>query len=368
VLERIGLRNFKCFKAQELDASALTIFAGQNGTGKSSAIQALLLLRQSFLQNLLLENAIALNGDLVNIGTASDALYEEAQKEHIVLNLVYSHSTEYRWLLRYDRTKNLLAIESSPNKIDPNVVSVFSDNFQYLQAERIGPRSSFEISDYLVRQHRQLGPKAQYTAHFLSVYGDDLVLDGLAHPLAKSSRLKDQIEQWMFEIIPGLRMHVTEHSHTNAMDVVTLQYSFENKRRVTNKFRSTNVGFGVTYGLPIFVAGLSAKPGGLLLIENPEAHLHPRGQRKIAEFLCKVASLGVQVIIETHSDHVLNGVRLSVRKGLLDSKKVSVNYFSRSADNDQILVSTPKINSEGKFDVWPEGFFDEWDTALEELF
>ena len=80
---------------------------------------------------------------------------------------------------------------------------------------------------------------------------------------------------------------------------------------LADRMRPTNMGFGVSYALPVITAGLLAPAGSLLVVENPEAHLHPAGQSRVGRFLAHLAASGVQVVAETHSDHVLNGVRLA---------------------------------------------------------
>lgn len=132
-----------------------------------------------------------------------------------------------------------------------------------------------------------------------------------------------------------------------------------------------NMGFGVSYSLPIIVALLSAREGDILVLENPEAHLHPRGQRKIGELVALAAANGVQIFMETHSDHVLNGIRLSVRNKKISSDKVKINYFYEYLSEEGIQKhekTSPEILEDGSLSNWPEGFFDEWDKAIDELF
>jgi predicted ATPase len=114
---------------------------------------------------------------------------------------------------------------------------------------------------------------------------------------------------------------------------------------------------------------LASPPGTLILIENPEAHLHPKGQAKMGELLALAASCGVQVVIETHSDHVLNGIRLAVHGGKLDPKDVQLHYFQRQEKQGQAFteVVSPRIDRNGRIDKWPDGFFDEWDKSLDAL-
>jgi predicted ATPase len=149
------------------------------------------------------------------------------------------------------------------------------------------------------------------------------------------------------------------------MDLVSFQYSYG----LSNPRRATNVGFGITYTLPIIVAVLASEPGTLILIENPEAHLHPKGQSKMGELLALAASCGVQVVIETHSDHVLNGIRRVVHAGKLDHKDVQLHYFQRQEKEGQAFteVVSPRIKRSGRIDKWPDGFFDQMEKDLMEL-
>ena len=113
---------------------------------------------------------------------------------------------------------------------------------------------------------------------------------------------------------------------------------------------------------------VSAKKGDIVILENPEAHIHPRGQRMLGELISRAGASGAQIFIETHSDHILNGVRLSVKKHLLDKGNVNILYFYKDVDdNYKHKYATPHILENGKIDKWPDGFFDEWDIALLDL-
>jgi predicted ATPase len=114
-----------------------------------------------------------------------------------------------------------------------------------------------------------------------------------------------------------------------------------------------------SYALPIIVAGLLTLPGDMLLVENPEAHLHPAGQSKLGRFLANVAGNGTQVVVETHSDHVLNGARLAIAQdNSLPASDMIVNYF----DHDGPI--SININDRGELDHWPTGFFDQIEADL----
>ena len=271
MIKSLRMKNFKCFESETIHCKALTLLSGLNGVGKSSVLQALLLLRQSYQKGSI--NNLVLNADLTHLGTAKDILYEFAANEQIGFELSLDNNKSGSWDFRYDKQADVLKLKenNSNTKIDKSVfqLSLFKNEFQYLQAERLGPRSSFEISDFRVRQKQQLGTKGEYTAHFLSIFGKELeVSSDLKHKKATSSKLRDQVEAWMSEISPGVRIHLQEYAD---MDLIDLRYSFKQGKVSSKGYRSTHVGFGITYTLPIITAILSAKPCSLLLLENPEA-------------------------------------------------------------------------------------------------
>ncbi|MEG4632054.1 DUF3696 domain-containing protein [Microcoleus sp. AR_TQ3_B6] len=375
MITSLQLNNFKPFAKQLLEFKKLTLFSGLNSTGKSSVMQSFLLLRQSYQQGLLPGIGLALNGDLVKVGTARDALFDGAKEDFIGFDIFWENNSEAIWCFRYNQEVDVLNILME--QVTPEVYksNLFGNNFHYLQAERIGPRPFNEMSDYQVRQLGQLGIKGEYAAHFLAINGREVIPNSnLSHPEVKfksqnleqtpnkSMDLIDQVEAWMGEISPGTRLKIEAKSD---VDLMIFQYSYGD----SNPYRATNVGFGISYTLPIIVAALASTPGTIILIENPEAHLHPKGQVKMGELLALAASGGVQVVIETHSDHVLNGIRLAVHGGKIAPKDVQLHYFQRQNKEGQAVteVISPKIDRNGRIDRWPDGFFDEWDNSLEIL-
>jgi predicted ATPase len=365
MLSSLTLKNFKPFENQYFALKPLTLLAGLNSTGKSSVLQSLLLLRQSCLQDDLLDRVgLVLNSDLVSIGTGQDALFKRAKEDLITLEIGMNNDIKGTWIFDCDRQSDIMQI--SPLSVtDAGIYNsgLFNDNFHYLKAERIGPRNYFQMSDFKVRQHQQIGSQGEFTPHFLSINEYKKISHSqLSHPSAQSDILKNQVEAWLGEISPGTRVDIELHP---AMDIANLQYSDEDN----NYYRSTNVGFGITYTLPIIVAILSAASDTLILLENPESHLHPRGQSKMGELIALAVSCGIQIILETHSDHVLNGIRKAVRHNKLEADKVQINYFERYLKKGQPTteIITPRIYPDGGIDKWPDGFFDQAEKDLMEL-
>lgn len=367
MIRSLRLMNFKAFENQLFEFRPLTLLSGLNSTGKSSVLQSLLLLRQSHEQELLEKIGLALNGDLVRIGNAQDALCESASYDYIEFEITDENDKKGIWRFNYELKKketDLLDLDVSLSTKPKDSIyqsSIFNKSFHYLQAERIGPRLVNEMSDYKVRRLR-IGTKGEYTAHFLNVYGrKPIPIDNLAYPQAKSMDLIDQVEGWMREVSPGTRITINSNPD---IDLINLQYSYGD----SNLYRSTNVGFGISYTLPILVAVLSSEPGTLILIENPEAHLHPKGQAKMGELLALAASCNIQIVMETHSDHVLNGIRVAVHDGKLDPEYVQLHYLQRQNRGFTFTeVVSPHIDRNGRIDKWPDGFFDEWDKSLDAL-
>jgi predicted ATPase len=118
-----------------------------------------------------------------------------------------------------------------------------------------------------------------------------------------------------------------------------------------------DVGFGVSQVLPVLVALRAANAGQLVYLEEPEIHLHPRAQVKLADILADAAKRGVRVVAETHSSLLLRAIQTSVAKGTLPADLVRLHWFSRDDEGlTQVRSETPDEN--GAFGDWPEDFGD----------
>jgi len=365
MLNKVKLCNFKCFREIELGLSYLNLLSGLNGVGKSSIVQAILLMRQSYEKGFL-PDKICLNGDYIQLGTGRDVLYEHAGKgnglddEHIYIELS-GGGVKQSCRIKYKSDSDILDI--IPDEWSKIESYIMNREFEYLNAERISPQSIYPKSSFHVENVKQLGNNGQYTVHYLSKFQDSILPWNSCN--SKEKTLKGAVQYWLNEISPNVRMEIQDIDNT---DLSKIGYYYLNKVR-SNTFRPTNIGFGVSYVLPVVVALLKARPGSLLIIENPEAHLHPKGQRKMGELISLCAENGVQMFIETHSDHVLNGIRISVKNQQLSSNNVRIFFFQKDFSNNAIDHSCqcPKIGNDGKLDYWPEDFFDEWDKALDEI-
>jgi len=308
----------------------------------------------------------------VNVGTYQDALFENAPSdESISIDLTTPSDKEFG-SFDYEDAFNFSTQHVEARTCEAVIVrsksdlSIFNNRFRFLMAERIGPRVSHLISESGIAEDG-IGNAGEYTAEFLNLFGDHLIrVPECRHPKAVSNTIRHNVEAWMSEFSPNFRLMTERNS---GQDTVRLSFQYETARGLSNSYRPTNVGFGVSYTLPVVTAILSAEPNDLILLEAPEAHLHPRGQSKIGELISLAAEAGVQIIVETHSDHVLNGVRVAIHQRKLSNQKTAVYYFqwNPKREDGATTVQQIPIDEMGRIAHWPEGFFDELENSLEIL-
>ena len=367
MLTKIGLSNFKCFAKLDLPCAPITLLCGLNGMGKSSVMQALLVLRQSYDLRELRVGRIALGGELADIGAGRDALFEDADSDVMNFSLHRNDvGVPCELWCEYDRGSDRLNLRPSPDAPGEFGISEawrrvppFSGAFVYIDAERAGPRKLYPHSE-TAAWREDLGVRGEYALNYLAAHGDetwpekDPRFEG-----CDSRRLTAGVERWLGEISPGAHLRLRTVAEADAL---VAGFAFDRPGDVaTRPFRATNVGFGLSYVLPLLVA-MFLPAGALCLIENPEAHMHPRGQTKLAELAVRATMAGVQIIVETHSDHFMDGVRIAVRDGLIRPEDTAFHYFERNGGAS--VVSSPEIDGNGRLSSWPAGFFDQHEENL----
>jgi predicted ATPase len=127
-----------------------------------------------------------------------------------------------------------------------------------------------------------------------------------------------------------------------------------------------DVGFGVSQALPVLVALIVAEPGQVVYLEQPEMHLHPRAQRRLAHVLADAANRGVIVVAETHSALLLREVQTIVATGELSTDKVKLHWFQRQEDG-RTVVTPADLDENGAYGDWPEDF-DEIELDAEKTY
>ncbi len=372
MITKLKISNFKSHQNTELNTGALTLLSGVNSSGKSSVLQALLLLRQSFKKGRL-SAGLDLNAPLCDIGKGLDALNQFSENEIINFDLHIDNTQQFVFEFnvnnRYEDTLIPNKVKLTLNETLLNL-PLFTNNFQYLSAGRIAGIDLYPMDSYAVETEKQLSVnygQGELVAHFLEYYGNhrdfNIKSDLLLHKTSTSRKLLDQTIAWENEISPRITMTPRKEA-----DKVTIDYGYKGvgSHAPTKDLKPKNIGFGISYSLSIVVALLSAQPGALLIIENPEAHLHPHGQSKLAELIALTAMSGVQIFIESHSDHIFNGIRKAIHANKINKEKVKIHYFE--LDEQNATKSTEiQLSDKGRILNTEKGLFDQFDDDLDEL-
>lgn len=122
----------------------------------------------------------------------------------------------------------------------------------------------------------------------------------------------------------------------------------------------THVGFGISQVLPIVVAGLRMNEGEILILEQPEIHLHPKIQSLLFDFLYGLTRKGVKIIVETHSDHFINRMRLRVAEDLTNTMAEKMNLTFIEPNRPEGEFHQLELDEYGTVDYWPKDFFDQY--------
>ena len=380
-LEAIELRNFKCYEALDLPCAPLTVLTGYNAAGKSTALQALLLLAQG-IQAAGREEALPLNGDLVSLGSEGDVLRHGATTSTFSLG-VRTADERIRWTFGSERTRSarglvpLRALEyvRAGERVDPTpeeppriwspvdgAKSPLVDRLRstaHIGAARAVPLDSFPVPRAASRVAGDVGATGEFAPYWYLEYTDEEVAPARRHSGDPSATVRAQVDAWLSELFPGARATADRLSRDAP---IRLSFSLS---RTSRWARPANVGFGLSYAFPMLVALLTREKGSIVVVDSAEAHLHPRAQSAVGRLLGQMAGAGLQIFVETHSDHLLSGVRLAVREGLVQPDDVALHFVGQGGVAGQ--VTTLAVDKHGAVSDWPEGFFDQAENDLATL-
>lgn len=368
------ISGFKCFNESTFEINNITVLTGSNGTGKSSFIQALLLIRTAIERNcansknvdyvtkIWKNTSISLNGPFaMNLGSFYD---------------IFNEGDDGRSLIEISLGNEKFTIEvpsqddNEEERIHVNLISPRSNNrnripfwrqqkFYYLNTERLGPRMGVN-SIYTDFPHCYF--QGENTGQVIYSYGWYRVNDQRRFPNSKNHYLVNQIDEWLQDICPGTQGVKVVNNELNRFQILMRTSGAK------DGILAPNIGFGISYALPVIVNGLIAEKDSVFIVENPEAHLHPKGQSKMGYFLGLVAASGVRVVIETHSEHIVNGIRrASLSNNLLRPEDVGIYFFGDNPSKHGNAIKIA-VGKDGGLDSFPKDFFDQVGQDMAELF
>lgn len=299
----------------------------------------------------------------LRLGTVGDVLSVgfEGHKIHVILRNSNDAETLWEFDASATEARYLNAPKTIPNAAGLGLETGRVGGFTYLSLMREGQADLMPMhSSHPERM--EMGCRGQYVADLLRTFQNQEVETPLRHPKAGMLPLLKQVEAWLSEFVPQVELRV---AFAPELDAVGLRYL--QGGHMSEWVRPANTGFGLSYCLPIVVAGLLTRPGAMLVVDSPEAHLHPSAQSAMGQFLARLAAHGVQTVIETHSDHILNGIRLAalLPEHPFQKEEAMIHFLHR--DQAGLQHQEIEITASGKLSNYPKWFFDQSEMDMRHI-
>ncbi|MBI4864167.1 MAG: DUF3696 domain-containing protein [Candidatus Riflebacteria bacterium] len=387
------LRGFKCFSdSGEIPLAPLTVIFGRNNSGKSSILQSLLLLRQTLDSGY--GPQLDLRGPLYAAGTYGDIVHQHRALENIEIALEVSLAggnesavVEFEFRSHEPQPPQLARLTVRGKAVDPleirskgrrnGAYQLFIRGRSRGTEEEAVTRSALETLEADLKGIRAVGAfrkqpdrRYEYQGRALDEIDaagqwvvDALVEDSVRRGTKRGVLFRD-VNDWLQEVC-RVRLRPLKRISTSAR-------IFELRLKDTDSSRWANfadVGFGIGQAFPVLVEGLRTPPGGMFLVQEPEIHLHPDAQLRMADFLVALASTQRRVVAETHSENLLLRIRRSLlgagsRAPQLTPSDVSVIFVTKRKDGTSRAVPL-RVDEMAQISDWPEGFME--DTTEERI-
>lgn len=346
----LNINGFKCFRNSSFELNNLTLLTGANASGKSSVIQALLLLK---LASDSVESPSLLNLKepryAFDFGNPDSLINNELEGDEVSISLSNGITIVFDGSLqKYDR-KLLVSIDNLKG-----LQEAFSYGMTYFCAERQGPRYEYARAK---SNESDCGCHGENVGNVVADNWNTRIEGArLLKPTEGDALFSIALDNWVDYIFPGVTVRIQPIGSQSYQIIIRDSYhNFPTD--------STNIGFGISYALPILVGALLAPKGSWLVVENPEAHIHAKAQSNMGFFLGMMSAAGLRVLVETHSEHVVNGIRRgSIVSGRLKADEVSIYFFTGKSDSRLITM-----DERGNLSDFPVDFFDQSRQDLLEI-
>lgn len=354
MIGQLTIENFKCLTKAELSFSNLTLLLGKNSSGKSSVLQSLLL----FFDNL--KNKDAMNGKAkaLSITTKSSKFNEMRNFVNNAksFSLEMSDDNDAFVAMTFTPADDSL-IETDVNikeKAEGDNNKLAKHKLYYLPATRISNQDSYPIG---ADNQLPLGAKGELVVQYFYNHRYDIIAENLIAPNSSSRTLEGQVNFWLKKLT-GYSISITIEGNDFIVRFVDA---------TGHSLRPYHIGTGVSYIAQILIVGLCISMGNLMLIENPEIHLHPNAQADMIDFLVMISKAGSQCVVETHSDHFFNGIRRLIANQQVEREQVEVYFFAQNHEELTCYPTRIGFTAEGAPENGTPDAFDQFDKDLDAI-
>lgn len=344
MIEKLEIAGLKSVAELNLKCKKLNMITGANSSGKSTVLQAILLMAQNQERN------VGLNGPLAALGDFKDAKNFNIADKKIKISISMPYDNTVIMEFDEDGVKKYSQIEDEVLS-----KSIKMPLIKYLSCNRIGAEDIYRkrFSD-----DKDVGINGEYAIYSLDKYKSEILPTELVkNPV--SYTLFSQVNYWLDYILGS--MITTED--VVGTDYVKCFYTTAEGKQI----RPKNTGAGLSYLISVLVMCLLSDKDDILIIENPEIHLHPKAQSKVCEFLYYIAESGRQLFVETHSDHIFNGVRVGLATQKMKPEDVAVNFFSVEEATNCTKNTVIEFGKRGRILNYVDGLFDQFDVDLNRM-
>lgn len=344
MIQELNIKDFKSIEEYKFRMSNLNLFVGPNSSGKSSVIQALLLTCDNARQDSAAHKLVCKHMITPPFNDVRNFVTNAKQYEISVDGVTMSFSPSDDSFTGTNVAQSTGFTEEKQSYLTHEIL--------YLPATRTS-----ELSGTMINQNpddNALGLFGEYVIDYFLHHKDDIIPETVIKDKS-SLTFSGQLNYWLKKL-----MGYGISAQLDGSEYKVRYIGVGNK-----EIHPHHVGTGVSFVTGVLIAGLASCNGGkLLIVENPEIHLHPSAQADILDFLAMVAKAGSQVMIETHSDHLFNGVRRLLHINAITEQSVRVFNFRR-ADNGTSVISDITLNKYGGIANDEPGLFDQFDKDIE---